>query len=46
MQEILVILFVAAAAVFLVRFCVREYFVKKDKCTGCAVHKMLKEKGK
>ncbi len=44
MQEVLVVISILAALVFLVRFCYREYFVKKDKCDGCAVNKLYRDK--
>jgi hypothetical protein len=39
-QEILVIITVLTAVVYLVRFIRRQYFSDKSKCEGCALHQI------
>jgi len=43
MQEILVILTVAAAVFFVGRIIYRQFFAKEAKCDSCAIGKMVEK---
>jgi hypothetical protein len=44
MQELLVILSVFMALIFLIRMIYRTHYATPDKCQGCAVHKLYEAK--
>jgi hypothetical protein len=43
-QQIIVVLAIAGAAIYLIKLVHSHFISKKSKCDGCAIHKIYSEK--